>query len=281
MAAQYGRRMMAMDRHLLAWRSGFLLATVIAAAASPALGQTAPPAPQQQSSPTQAFSFDAVTIKPDDAGRGHLRLTPDSFSMGGMPAWILIRTAYGVLLENQVEGLPGWAKSENIAVEAKIDPETTAALNKLPAAERWKQMQLMLQVMLADRFALKAHRDSRDLPIYVLTVAKSGLKMNKTSADGLGGNAKYNTDKITAHGTSVEALAANLSFTVGGEIVNKTGLDGGYDFTLDFAPDGADASDTRPSIFTALEEQLGLKLEPARGPVDVIVVDHIERPTAN
>lgn len=270
-----------MDRRPLAVRNGFLLPAVFVAFSSAAFCQTAPPAPQQQTSSTQAFRFDAVTIKPDDAGRSHLRLTPDSFSMGGMPAWILIRSAYGVLLENQVEGLPGWAKSENIAVEAKIDPETTAALNKLPGAERWKQMQLMLQAMLADRFALKVHRDSRDLPIYVLTVAKNGSKMQKTAADGSGGNAKYNTDKITAHATSVEALAANLSFTVGREIVNKTGLEGGYDFTLDFAPDGADPSDTRPSIFTALEEQLGLKLEPARGPVDVIVVDHIERATAN
>jgi uncharacterized protein (TIGR03435 family) len=68
---------------------------------------------------------------------------------------------------------------------------------------------------------------------------------------------------------------------MGRKVVNKTGLEGGYDFTLDYAPDGADASDPRPSIYTALEEQLGLKLEPAREPVDVIVVDHIERPTAN
>jgi len=264
-----------------ALRSCLVLAVAAAVFSAAARGQTAPAAPSQPDTPSPKYSFDAVTIKPDDAGRGHLRLTPDSFSMGGMPAWILIRTAYGVLLENQVEGLPGWAKSENIAVEAKIDPETTAALNKLPAAERWKQMQLMLQAMFADRFALKAHRDSRDLPIYELTVARGGLKMNKTAADGRGGNARYNTDKITAHGISVEALAANLSFTVGREIVNKTGLDGGYDFTLDFAPDGADSSDTRPSIFTAFEEQLGLKLEPARGPVDVIVVDHIKRPTEN
>ena len=272
---------MGMVRRFLSLRNGFLLTAVIAAVAAPALGQTAPPASPHRATLAPNYSFDAVTIKPDDTGRGHLRLTPDSFSMGSMPAWILVRTAYGVLLENQVEGLPGWAKSENIAVEAKIDPETTAFLNKLPAAERWKQMQQMLQAMLADRFALKVHRESKDLPIYVLTVAKGGLKMNKTSADGYGGNARYNTDKITAHATSIQALAANLSFTVGREIVNKTGLEGGYDFTLDFAPDGADPSDTRPSIFTALEEQLGLKLEPARGPVEVIVVDHIERPTAN
>ncbi|MDR3752481.1 MAG: TIGR03435 family protein [Terracidiphilus sp.] len=270
-----------MDQRLRVLRIGLLLIAAIAVVAAPAGGQTAPPAPPPQNSPDAAYSFDAVTIKPDDTGRGHLRLTPDSFSMGGMPAWILVRTAYGVLLESQVEGLPGWAKSENIAVEAKIDPETTAALNKLPAPERWKHMQLMLQAMLVDRFALKVHRESRDLPIYVLTVAKGGLKITRTAPDDEGGNARYDSGKITAHQLSVQALAANLSFTVGREIVNKTGLDGGYDFTLDYAPDGADPSDTRPSIFTAIEEQLGLKLEPARGPVDVIVVDHIERPTAN
>jgi uncharacterized protein (TIGR03435 family) len=147
--------------------------------------------------------------------------------------------------------------------------------------EQWKQMQLMLQAMLADRFALKAHRETRDLPIYELTVAKSGSKMKQTTPDSSGGSANYASGKVTAHQISIESVAANLSFAVGRVIVNKTGLEGGYDFALDYAPDGADASDTRPSIFTALEEQLGLKLEPARGPVDVIVVDQIERPTAN
>jgi uncharacterized protein (TIGR03435 family) len=269
------------DRRPIARRSGILLTAVIAAVAALALGQTAPPAPQQQSSPTTAFSYDAVTIKPDPDGHGFFKLSPDSFSMGGMPAWVLIRSAYGVLLEDQVSGLPGWAKSEPIAVEAKMDPDTARALEKLPMMERWKQSQLMLQTMLADRFALKVHRETRDLPIYELTVAKGGLKMKQTAPDGSGGNASYASGKVTAHQISIESLAANLSFAVGRVIVNKTGLDGGYDFALDYAPDGADASDTRPSIFTALEEQLGLKLEPARGPVDVIVVDHIERPTAN
>jgi uncharacterized protein (TIGR03435 family) len=246
---------------------------------SAALGQTSAPTPQR--SQPAAFSYDAVTIKPDDTGHGFFNLTPDSFSMGGMPAWVLIRSAYGVLLEDQVTGLPEWAKSEHIAVQAKMDPETAAVLDKLPLMERWKQMQLMLQAMLADRFDLKAHRESKDLPIYVLTVAKGGPKMKKTAPDGLGGNATYASGKVTAHEISVEALAANLSFTLGRVVVNQTGLAGGYDFTLDYAPEGADASDTRPSLFTALEEQLGLKLVPSKGPVDVIVVDHIERPTAN
>ncbi|MGB7265792.1 MAG: TIGR03435 family protein [Terracidiphilus sp.] len=269
------------NRRLFALRCWFLLAVVSAVLCPAANGQTAPPAPQQQSSPAPAFKYDAVTIKLDDSSNSYFKLTPDSFSMGGNPTWVLIRSAYGVLLEDQVDGLPAWAKSEPIAVQAKMDQETTAELAKLPLMERWKQMQLMLQAMLADRFELKAHRESRDLPIYILTVAKDGPKMKKTAPDGFGGNARYASGKVTAHEISAEALAANLSFTVGREVVNKTGLEGGYDFTLDYAPDGADASDPRPSIFTALEEQLGLKLVPSKGPVDVIVVDHVERPSAN
>jgi uncharacterized protein (TIGR03435 family) len=272
--------MMAMDRRLLGLRHGVLLTAVIAAVAAPALGQTAPAAPQLNAQTTK-FAYDAVTIKPDPDGHAFFKLSPDSFSMGGMPAWVLIRSAYGVLMEGQVEGLPGWAKTEPIAVEAKMDADTTRALRKLPPMEQWKQMQLMLQAMLADRFALKAHRETKDLPIYELTVAKGGSKMKQTAPDTSGGNANYASGKVTAHEISIESLAANLSFAVGKVIANKTGLEGGYDFTLDYAPDGADASDPRPSIFTALEEQLGLKLEPARGPVDVIVVDHIERPTEN
>ena len=168
--------MMGMVRHFLALRNGFLLTAVFVAASVAAFCQTAPPAPQQQSSRAATYRYDAVTIKPDDTSNSYFKLSPDSFSMGGNPTWVLIRSAYGVLLEDQIVGLPGWAKSEPISVQAKIDQETAAALAQLPLMERWKQMQLMLQVMLADRYALKAHRESRDGPIYVLTVAKGGQR---------------------------------------------------------------------------------------------------------
>jgi uncharacterized protein (TIGR03435 family) len=191
--------MMAIDRRFLALRSGLLLTAVIAAVAAPASSQTAQPAPQPQSAQTTAFAYDAVTIKPDPDGHGFFKLSPDSFSMGGMPAWVLIRSAYGVLMEGQVVGLPDWAKTEPIAVEAKTDADTTRALRKLPPMEQWKQMQLMLQAMLADRFALKAHRETQDLPIYELTVAKGGLKMKQTTPDSSGGSANYASGKVTAH----------------------------------------------------------------------------------
>jgi uncharacterized protein (TIGR03435 family) len=260
-------------------RAQFLFSAAVFAVAIGAFGQAIASTPQPAAA--IAFAYEAVTIKPDDTGNSYFKLTPDSFSMGGMPTWVLIRSAYGVLLEHQVAGLPGWAKSERISVEAKMDQETAAALAKLPPMERWKQQQLMLQALLASRFALKAHRESRELPIYVLTVAKGGSKLKKTAPDGLGGNATHASGKYAAHEISLQALAANLSFTVGRVVVNKTGLDGGYDFTLEYAPENADASDPRPSLFTALEEQLGLKLESSKSPVDVIVVDHIERPTKN
>jgi uncharacterized protein (TIGR03435 family) len=239
------------------------------------------PAPPQQNTPAPTLRYDAVTIKPDDSGNSFWRHTPDGFSTGGMPATNLIRAAFGLLMDDQIVGLPAWAKSEQLAIQAKMDADTAAAFGKLPPMDQWKQSQLMMQAMLADRFALKVHHETKDLPIYVLTVGKGGSRMKQTGPNTAGGNASYSSGKVSAHGVSVDNFVMNLSFMVGRVVVNKTGLDGGYDFTLDYAPDGADPADTRPSIFTALEEQLGLKLEPARGPVDVIVVDHIERPTAN
>ncbi len=245
--------------------------------AMPAKGQAA--VAQQNASP-KAFTYEAVTIKPDPSGNGFWRHTADGFSTGGMPTTNLIRSAFGLLMDDQIIGLPTWARSEPLAIQAKTDADTAAALDKLPPAQRWKQTQLMMQALLADRFALKFHHATKDLPIYELAVAKDGFKMKKSPTD-LGGGGTFSDGRVEAKAISVWMFAANLSFSVGRMVVDKTGLEGSYDFTLEWAPEGADASDTRPSIFTALEEQLGLKLESARGPVDVIVIDRIERPSEN
>jgi uncharacterized protein (TIGR03435 family) len=255
------------------------LGAALACFATPAFGQSSVAA--HQPAVAGAFSYEAVTIKPADAGSSFWRYTPDGFTTGGMPAENLIRTAFGLIMSDQIVGLPGWARSEPLAIQAKMDAETASALDKLSLMQRWNQTRDMMQALLADRFALKVHHETRDLPIYVLTVAKGGSRMKKTSADSGGGNAVYASGKIEAHSIPMDVLAMNLSSTVGRLIVNKTGLEGGYDFTLEYAAEGADPTDSHPSIFTAFEEQLGLKLEPARGPVDVIVIDHIERPTAN
>ena len=134
----------------------------------------------------------------------------------------------------------------------------------------------MLQALLADRFALKIHRATKELPIYVLTVVDAGNRIRRAIPAEV-----HPIVERLGDGGFIDNLAFSLTNTVGRMVVNQTGLTGGYDFTLEWAPEGADASDPRPSIYPALEEQMGLKLKPAQGPVDTIVVDSIERPSAN
>ena len=158
----------------------------------------------------------------------------------------------------------------------------------------------MLQALLANRFKLTAKRETRDMPIYALVVSRQdrnvGVGLRPAVVDCAPIEGRRSACGITigngsflARGTTMAQVVANLSPFVGRTIVDRTGLDGLYDFTLRFAPDGgestrvdpgnaANAGDS-PSIFTALQEQLGLKLESSRGPVDVLVIDHVERPT--
>jgi uncharacterized protein (TIGR03435 family) len=223
-------------------------------------------------------TFEAVSVKPDPSGNGYWRNTADGFSASAHVN-TLIRGAY-LLTDEQLIGLPGWASTDLFAVEAKMDADTAAALDRLPPQQHSKQVQLMMQSMLAERFALRAHYSTRILPVYELRVAKSGYKMKKSAVDA-GGNAMFSNGKIEAQSTSMTMLSLNLSGMMGQAVVDKTGLQGSYDFALEWAPEGADPSDPRPSIFTAFEEQLGLKLVATKGPVDVLVVDGIERPSPN
>jgi uncharacterized protein (TIGR03435 family) len=138
----------------------------------------------------------------------------------------------------------------------------------------------MVQTLLADRFQLKFHRETRELPIYALVVAKNGAKLHAVSAAGLGvgmGKGRFN-----GRGADMPTLASVLSNELGRLVFDRTGLSGFYDFTLTFEPDDTRAADTAgPSLFTALQEQLGLRLEPQKGPVETLVIDHAEKPSAN
>jgi len=248
---------------------------------SPAMHSQAPAAapPTAQAAPTPQYEYAVATVKPDksEGVQSYWRNTIDGFSAITPPIGFIM-SAYDVHTPDQIVGLPAWAGSEAFAIEAKMDGDTVAALAKLQPQEQWQQRQKMLQALLADRFALKVHRTTKELPIYVLTVVDAG-KLKKSVSE-TGGSSTY-SGKFTARGISIDSLAMNLSNTVGRTVVNQTGLAGAYDITLEWAPEGADVSDPRPSIFTALEEQMGLKLKPAKGPVDAIVVDAIKRPTEN
>jgi uncharacterized protein (TIGR03435 family) len=196
----------------------------------------------------------------------------------------------------QCLGGPAWIESDPYDIEAKPDETTTEQLLKLTPKQRWPVEQRMQQALFADRLKLKVHFETREMPIFALVVAKGGLRMHEakpgdTYANGLkggdgktfgGGSYMVGNGKMTAQGISMDSLAANLAGTTGHIVSNKTGLTGVYDFTLQYADSDPPPPDsTAPSIYTAIEEQLGLKLESSKGPVQVLVIDHVERPSAN
>jgi len=258
--------------------TGYLFAFAVLFSSATYSQTPAYPPPTAQAASAPHYEYAVSSVKPDKSEGSHWRTTTDGFSATMTVKGLIIYT-YALRMPDQISGLPGWASSENFAVEAKMDPETMAALAKLPPAERWQTQQTMLQALLADRFGLKVHRSTKELPIWALTAVDAG-KLKKSVGDTAGG-ASYFPGKMTAHGMSIDDLAMTLPNTVGKIVVNQTGLEGRYDFALEWAPEGADASDPRPSIFTALEEQVGLKLKPAQGPVEAIVVDAIQLPSEN
>jgi uncharacterized protein (TIGR03435 family) len=190
------------------------------------------------------------------------------------PKSILIE-AYGVK-GNNIFG-PAWIDAERLEIIAKISPETT----KLPDAERSKKIHAMMQALLADRFKLQVHRETRERQVYALVPAKSGVKLIRTGSPSeswvrtAGGHGS-----VTAKQMPMGQLLSILGGVLHSEVLDDSGIDGVFDIKLDWAPDGAAASD-KPSLFTVLQEQAGLRLEARKAPRGVIVVDRAERPSEN
>ena len=238
----------------------------------------------QNSSPSEAdastgkFEFAVATIKPHSPGGVCTgRDTADGFAASCQGAGSLIMSAYELAHQQQVVGLPAWAASEGFDVVAKMDDDTAAALARMTPQQQREERPAMLRSLLAQRFGLKIHRETRQLPIYVMKVTTPGKL--KLSDPKMRGHGTFSNDKFSMVAMPISNLVNNLGNIVGRMVIDQTGLTGTYDLTLEWAPQGSDASDPRPSIFAALEEQLGLKLVPAKGPVEVIVIDHIEKPT--
>lgn len=188
-------------------------------------------------------------------------------------------------MNNQIVGLPAWVNSDPYDIEAKVGADTAEAWKKLTIKERRKQQNLMLQSLLVDRCQLKFHRETREMPVYDLVIARGGLKMKEAAADEINAGESMSSSNMTANAQSTESIVAAFSGEVGRLIVDKTGLEGKkFDFEVKWTPENVRAAaDTEagPSIFTALEEELGLKLVPSKEPLDVLVIDHIERPSPN
>lgn len=260
---------------------GFLLlaATATIVLATPPRAQLNTLAPAPGKSPT----FDVVSIKPHELGEDNMwwRTTPDGFSTSNVSAESLIRGAYRLIMTEQISGLPRWATSDTFDVEAKMDEDTAAAMQKLPRDEHGRRLDLMMQAVLLDRFQLKVHHETRELAVYDLIVAKNGIKMAQATAN-VHSSWSMGDGRFEGKSVPIDSFIYSLSNDVGRFVINKTGLTGNYAITLNWTPEGAEGSaDSGPDIFAAVEEQLGLKLLPAKGPVDTIVVDHIEKPSTN
>jgi uncharacterized protein (TIGR03435 family) len=258
-----------------------------------AMAQTA--ATPQNNSAEKPFVYDVVSIKPSHSvlapgiaantvvSTSTWRMADNSITISNATLGSLVETAFGVFEENQLSGLPGWATSDPYDVNAKMDDETAAALKKLSRKDRMKQTQLMLQALLADRCQFKFHRETRLLPAYDLVIAKGGLKIKESLPKEGPGRSTAGPGTIAMEGITIEVLAASLSRTVGRFVVDKTGLGNKrFDISLTWTTDEQQGTaDAGPSIYAALEEQLGLKLVPSKAPVETIVVDQMEKPSAN
>lgn len=200
---------------------------------------------------------------------------------------MLLHWAYE-MSETRILDAPAWATSTYFNIDAAADPSVDAVLQKLTSDAGRKQKEAMVQALLADRFHLVVHTDTRELPIYELVVARGGAKLGDLKSNGTTVN--HGRDHIEVEGPdSLAFLAEELAKETGRNVVDKTGITGRYDLKLHWTPDDASEPqllngapiDSGPSLFTALEEQLGLRLDPAKGPVQVLVIDHIEMPSAN
>jgi uncharacterized protein (TIGR03435 family) len=266
-------------------RNLLLVAAVCVTLAGRGLGQTA--APPAQSAAAKTPAYDVVSIRPHKEtsnGSSWGAPTADGYEARNYSVRELIAQAYEINSSYQLVGLPSWASEEPFDLEARLDDDAAAAYRKLSDHERREQAAPMLRSMLADRFKLKVHHETRELPVYALVIAKGGFKLKQAQgAENLYGM-YTNRGLISVRGGPIGArFIVGLSNFVGRIVVDRTGLTGYYDITLKWTPDGSPTSDPNapPDLFTALEEQLGLKLVATKAPVDVLVVDHVERPTAN
>ena len=299
--------------------STFLLGAV-ALAASTAVAQVATPtapdfdrtcaAPAPANDPTHGITFAAVSIRPIEPKGGHLTDPPngDGITIENYNLDDIIRWDFNLGFawrDDQLQGTPKWFTTDEFVIQAKVADSDVAAWQKLDDAAR----RLVFRKVLVERFKLACHYEYVDRPVYNLVIAKGGLKMKEATPDDIKRftgtfcllpdyfgvkvcllgkpGSEPGSDGLGFLGITMKTFADQyLTHDTGRTVLDKTGLTAAYTFILvqsATSPDdsGSASEPAGPSLFTALPEQLGLKLEPARGPVPILVIDHIEHPTQN
>ncbi len=249
----------------------------------------------------QSYSFEAASVKPanpsNPPGQGLSRAPGGRFTAVNAPLRFLILYAFQ-MQGHQLIDAPEWTANERFDIVAKMEGDPPSIVTGGP-----DPMRLAMQTLLADRFGLRVRRETRELDIYALTMARAGgqpgrgLKSSpedcaamaaraKTSPPPAGPNGEapficgqqFGRGLIRFGGYPLTLFANGLSQSVGRAVVDRTGLTGNWAFELTYADEPSPNSDA-PSVFTAIQEELGLKLEPAKGPVEVLVVETVQRPT--
>lgn len=250
----------------------------------------------------QQLTFEVASIKPNAANdhRVMIRMAPGGrFTATGVTLKQLMNQAYNVR-DFQITNGPGWISSDAYDVNAK-------AADGAPDRITPDQLRPMLKALLAERFQLKVHTESKEMPVFALMVGKGGLKVKELPArppqtEGgppqPRGMMRMGRGQINAQGVTMTAFAQMLSQQLGRTVLDKTELKGEYDISLEFSPEPGQGGgpfggpppspdslpatgSSGPTIFTALQEQVGLKLDSAKGPVEIIVIDHVEKPSEN
>lgn len=235
------------------------------------------------------LKFEVASIKPNAASdnRVMIRMAPGGrFTATGISLRMLIMQAYNVR-DFQITNLPGWAASERFDINAKADTDK----DRLPPEE----LRPMLKALIEERFQLKSHTESKEMPVYALVPAKGGAKLTESTETQM--QIRMGRGQLSGKSVPLSILAEQMSNQLGRKVVDKTGFTAKYDITLEWTPEPghgggpggpppppdavAGAGPTGPSIFTALQEQLGLRLESEKGPVDLLVIDSVAKPTEN
>ena len=226
-------------------------------------------------------TFDVAYLKPSapavDLYRANLgTITHGEVTLTNATLVDCIKFAYALVSDDQMDG-PDWTKSKAVRFDV---------LGKAPPTTPRAQLLLMLRALLTERFHLAMHTEKRRIPHYALTVAKNGPKLEEVQPDPGGPHMTYRLGHITHNQISMQALAMLLSRQMREMVLDETGLKGAYKIDLEWTPESgqaaADPVATGPTIFTALQEQLGLRLEGRKDEVEVLVIDHADRaPVAN
>jgi uncharacterized protein (TIGR03435 family) len=243
------------------------------------------------------LTFDIAVIRPAPPADANFHLSISSpphssrFQATNLPIKALLQIAYG--FDAPLVGAPDWITNTFYDINAHSDEDTDARLAKLTDNEARLEKRNAIRVLLAERLGLKTHLQTRNSSIYNLILAKGGVKMQVVSPPGGEEPATPRPSNLQAHGSrqglefvgsdaTMRAIAGALSSQVEAPVIDKTGLTGTYNYTLQFGRDwSANTPDSWPSIFTAVQEQMGLKLEAVREPVPNLVIDQITKPSDN